>query len=74
MINLLDWVLLNFTEKELNVYRQRKLAHRTLESLGKEMGVTRERIRQIEAKIEEKIRRAGLIIETNVEIKMIEND
>lgn len=53
-MNLIDYILFNFSEKELNIYRMRRLENKTLEEVGQKFSVTRERIRQIEAKMEEK--------------------
>lgn len=50
-MNILDYVLLNFSEKDLAIYRMRKFEHKTLEEVGKIFQVTRERIRQIEARV-----------------------
>lgn len=55
-MNLIDYILFNFSEKELNIYRMRKFEKKTLEEVGQKFSVTRERIRQIEAKALEKIR------------------
>lgn len=66
MINILDYIILNFSEKELSIYRMRKFERGTLEEVAKKFGVTRERIRQIEEKIQEKIK----IIKLDVEIKI----
>lgn len=44
-----------FSEKELMVLYRRIVQSRTLEETGKEFSVTRERVRQIEAKCFEKI-------------------
>lgn len=55
-MNILDWILFNFTMKEINIYHDRKFKKKTFEEIGKEYGVTRERIRQIEAKIDDKAR------------------
>ena len=51
-------ILLSPKEKHIieNRYSLNSKPHATLESIGKEFGVTRERIRQIEAKAHEKIR------------------
>lgn len=46
----------DITSKERNVMYRRMIDWNSLETVGKEFGVTRERIRQIEAKVEEKIR------------------
>jgi RNA polymerase primary sigma factor len=43
------------TPKEVRVLEMR-MEKKTLEEVGREFGVTRERIRQIEAKAQEKIR------------------
>jgi len=48
------------TEKETLVIKLRKIEKKTLKEVGKECGVTRERIRQIEAKAEMKITFTGL--------------
>jgi len=53
-MNLIDYILFNFSEKELNIYRMRRFENKTLEEVGQKFSVTRERIRQIEAKMEEK--------------------
>lgn len=56
----LDLVLSNLTEKEERIIRMRfgldDNSARTLEEVGDEFGVTRERIRQIEAKALRKLR------------------
>ncbi len=53
-------ILSDLSEKERKIIEMRFGLHdginRTLEEVGKEFGVTRERIRQIEAKVHEKIR------------------
>ncbi len=63
-MNILDYILLTFTEKEIAIYRMRRFERKTLEEVGKEFQITRERVRQIEAKIEEKTR----FFKLNVEI------
>lgn len=51
----LNFMDLSISDKEKNVIKMR-LENHTLEEVAKEYGVTRERIRQIEAKANEKIR------------------
>lgn len=56
-----DWVIERclscLTEREAEVVADRVVRNLTFEEIGKEMGVTRERIRQIEAKAHRKLRR-----------------
>ena len=59
-MNILDYILITFTDTELGVYRARRIENKTLEEVGKKFGVTRERIRQIGAKMDEKIRNLQL--------------
>jgi RNA polymerase primary sigma factor len=47
---------INLNDRELMVLYYRKVEKKTLEEVGKLFGVTRERIRQIDAKTVEKIR------------------
>ena len=63
-MNLIDYILFNFSEKDLKIYRMRRFENKTLEEVGREFGVTRERIRQIEAKMEEKT--AYLKLDTSI--------
>lgn len=65
-MNILQYILNELTEKEISVYRKRKVEKLTLEEVGKTLGVTRERIRQIEAKVIDKIDRMGLEVEVNI--------
>ncbi len=44
------------SQKERDIMYRRKIDWMSLEEVGKEFGVTRERIRQIEAKVTEKLR------------------
>lgn len=55
-MNILDYILFNFSMKEIQIYKYRRLNQKTLEEVGKEFGVTRERIRQIENKIDDKVK------------------
>ena len=70
-MNIIDYILLEFSDKEISVYRERTFEKKTLEQLAKELGLTRERIRQIEAKMREKIRMLKLDIEIRVKDKYI---
>lgn len=70
-MNIIDYILLEFSDKEISVYRGRTFEKKTLEQLAKELGLTRERIRQIEAKMREKIRMLKLDIEIRVKDKYI---
>lgn len=65
-MNILDYILHNFSNKELEIYRQRMHLNKTLEEVGKEFGVTRERVRQIESKIQEKTKYFKLDIEVSI--------
>lgn len=65
-MNILDYILHNFTDKELAIYRQRMSNNKTLEEVGKEFGVTRERVRQIESKIHDKTKYFKLDIDVSV--------
>jgi RNA polymerase primary sigma factor len=61
--DLIREILADLTEREQNILKMRfgldDGVNHTLEEVGKEFGVTRERIRQIEAKALEKIREHG---------------
>lgn len=46
----------DFSSKERDVLYRRLIDWQTFQEIGKELGVTRERVRQIEAKAEEKLR------------------
>jgi DNA-directed RNA polymerase sigma subunit (sigma70/sigma32) len=59
-MNIIDYVLFNLTMEEINIYFARKFQKKTFEEIGKEFGVTRERIRQMEARVEDKVRNLGL--------------
>lgn len=48
---------LQLTPREEKIYELRFRQHKTLEESGKELGVTRERIRQLEARVLEKIKK-----------------
>jgi len=65
-MNIMDYILFNLTMKEINIYFARKFQKKTLEEVGKEFGVSRERIRQMEAKVENKVRCLGLDIKVNI--------
>jgi DNA-directed RNA polymerase sigma subunit (sigma70/sigma32) len=65
-MNILDYILMNFSLKELEIYRLRKISKICIEQVGKQFSVTRERIRQIESTIEEKIISMKIDIEINV--------
>ena len=65
-MNILDYILHNFSSKELEIYRQRMHGNKTLEEVGKEFGVTRERVRQIESKIHDKTKYFKLDIDVSV--------
>ena len=69
-MNILDYIIFSFSEKELSIYRMRRFGRKTLEEVGKEFGVTRERVRQIESKVEEKTRIMKLNVEIEVENKL----
>ena len=45
-----------FTEKEYTIFKARNFERKTLEEVGRTFGITRERVRQIEEKILEKIK------------------
>jgi methylaspartate ammonia-lyase len=66
-MNILDYILHNFSSKELEIYRQRMHGNRTLEEVGKEFGVTRERIRQVESKVQDKTKYFKLDIEVSID-------
>ena len=51
----IDFADFELSEKEISICKMREEKH-SFEEVGKEFGVTRERIRQIEAKVQEKIR------------------
>ena len=55
---MLDLVLEfgDITQKERDIMYFRHIERNSLENCGKKFGVTRERIRQIEAKVDEKMR------------------
>lgn len=55
-------------ERELSIIRQRRLADdgATLESLGQELGISKERVRQIEARALEKLKSALLAAQPDV--------
>lgn len=54
-MNIIDYVLFNLTMEEINIYFARKFQKKTFEEIGKEFGVTRERIRQMEARVEDRV-------------------
>jgi len=64
-MNILDYILHNFSDKEICIYRAR-MNNKTLEEVGKEFGVTRERVRQIESKIQDKTKYFKLDIEVSI--------
>jgi len=61
-LSLLDGALDGLNDRERDVFRRRRLASdpETLEDLGREYGVSRERVRQIENRAFEKVRKAVL--------------
>lgn len=52
----IEQALATLTEREVRIIRQRFMERKTLENTGKTEGITRERIRQIEAKAIRKLR------------------
>lgn len=58
LVDMLDLALEfgDLTQKERDIMYYRLIEWNTLEEVGKKFGVTRERIRQIEAKVNEKMR------------------
>lgn len=53
--NIEDRILHDLKDSELYVYKYRIIENRTLEEVGEKIGVTRERVRQVEKKIKKRI-------------------
>ena len=58
------------TERELKIVRARRLAEEssTLEALGERLGISKERVRQIESRAIEKLKRALIPVDTTPEL------
>lgn len=67
-MNILDYVLFNFSMKEIEIYRSRRFKQETLEEVGKRFGVTRERIRKIENHIDDKVKILRLDVTISQEV------
>lgn len=66
--NIIDYIFKTFSEKELEVYKMRRIQNRTFEEIGKKLNVTRERIRQIDAKTENKMMHLPIKIKIEIEL------
>jgi DNA-directed RNA polymerase sigma subunit (sigma70/sigma32) len=49
-MNILDYILLNFSQKEIDIYRKIKLEKVPYDIICKEYGITKNRVRQIQEK------------------------
>lgn len=65
-MNILDYLLTQFSITEITIYRQRNFENKTFAEVGKIHWITRERIRQIEERIEEKLTQLSLNISISI--------
>lgn len=65
-MNILDYLLTQFSITEITIYRQRNFENKIYSEVGKIHWMTRERIRQIEDKIEKKLEELSLNISISI--------
>ena len=71
-VNWLNAALQVLSERELRIVRERRLAEdtATLESLGERLGISKERVRQIENRAMEKLRKALSSMDPNAPVQI----
>jgi RNA polymerase sigma-32 factor len=71
-MNQLNEALGVLTERELKIVRERRLVEdaATLESLGERLGISKERVRQIESRAMEKLKKALMVLDGTAALPM----